>query len=92
MAQVEDASKLLTDKEILITELATPSVELDEDENCYYAFIYLYAPDERLVQSHSHNIISIITMLCAISQGNIFRDSPTAPRKLSLKYPTHACA
>ena len=49
MAHIEDASKLLTEKDVLLTELATPSVELDKDD-CYYAFIRLYAPDVRLVQ------------------------------------------
>ena len=46
MAHTEDASKLLVAKDL---EMATPSLELDEDD-CYYIFIRLYAPDVRLIQ------------------------------------------
>ena len=64
MAHIEDASKLLTEKDVLLTELATPGVELDEDD-CYYTFIRLYAPDVRLVQTL---ILPIITIMpCTIS-------------------------
>ena len=45
MAHTEDASKLV-EKDVVIDDTATPSVELAKDD-CYYAFIRLYARDVR---------------------------------------------
>ena len=45
----EDASKLLVEQDLVINEMATPSVKLDEND-CHYVFIRLYAPDVRLLQ------------------------------------------
>ena len=41
-----DARKLLVTQELVINEVANPSVQLDEDD-CYYIFIRLYAPSVR---------------------------------------------
>ena len=49
MVHTEDASKLLVEQDLIINEIATPSVELDEND-CYYIFIRLYAPDVRLIE------------------------------------------
>ena len=44
MAHSEAVSKL---RDVVIDEMATPSVKPDEDY-CYYVFVRVYAPDVRL--------------------------------------------
>ena len=44
MAHTEAVSKL---KDVVIDEMATPSVKPDEDDYCY-VFVRVYAPDVRL--------------------------------------------
>ena len=51
MAHTEDARKL---KDVVINEMATPSVKPDEDD-CYYVFVRVYAPNVRLTQLVCHD-------------------------------------
>ena len=53
MAHTEDASKL---KDVVIDEMATPSVRPDE-EDYYYVFIRVYTPNVRLTQLVCHYLL-----------------------------------
>ena len=49
MAHTEAVSKL---KDVVIDEMATPRVKPDEND-CYYVFIRVYAPNVRLIYTAS---------------------------------------
>ena len=51
MAHTEAVSKL---KDVVIDEMTTPSEKPDEDD-CYYIFIRVYAPNVRLTQLVCHD-------------------------------------
>ena len=76
MAHTETVSKL---KDVVIDEMATPSVKSDEDD-CYYIFVRVYDPDVRLAMllcykpiDNRHTLIlyrersSGIVILCPVS-------------------------
>ena len=53
MAHTEDASKL---KDVVIDEMATPSVRPDKDD-CFYIFVRVYAPNVRHTQLVCHDLL-----------------------------------